>query len=112
MRMYEFNLWDKMVLREKIVKEFKSDEDASAFINEKWKDTNLLFTWAPLTGYKYNDKAPVRIPLSDEEIKMKKDLRDSFTIESIEEWGRMEMNSKVRKEYLGNPNARGYEDKK
>ena len=112
MRMYEFNLWDKMVLREKIVKEFKSDEDASTFINAKWKDTNLLFTWAPLTGYKYNDKAPVRIPLSDEEIKMKKDLRDSFTIESIEEWGRMEMNSKVRKEYLGNPNARGYEDKK
>ena len=101
-----------MVLREKIVKEFKSDEDASTFINAKWKDTNLLFTWAPLTGYKYNDKAPVRIPLSDEEIQMKKDLRNSFTIESVNEWGREEMVSKVRREYWGNPNARGYEDKK
>ena len=112
MRMYEFNLWEKQTLKEKIVREFSNDEEASAFINAKWKDKNLLFTWAPLTGYKYNEKAPVRIPLSDEEIKMKKDLRDSFTIESIEEWGRMEMNSKVSKEYLGNPNARGYEDKK
>ena len=110
MRMYEFNLWDKIVLKEKIVKEFKSDEDASTFVNEKWKDTNLLFTWAPLTGYKYNDKAPVRIPLSDEEVQMKKDLRDSFTIESIEEWGRGEMNMNVRKDYLGNPNAKGLKD--
>ena len=112
MRMYEFNLWEKQTLKEKIVKEFRSDEDASAFINEKWKDKNLRFTWAPLTGYKYNDKAPVRIPLSDEEIKMKKDLRDSFTIESIEEWGRGELNSKVYKDYWGHPNARGQEDKK
>jgi len=105
-------LWDKMVLREKIVKEFKSDEDASAFINEKWKDKNLLFTWAPLTGYKYNDKAPVRIPLSGEEIRMKKDLRDSFTIESISEWGMGEMTSKLRKDYYGHPESTGYEDKK
>ena len=112
MRMYEFNLWDKVVLKEKIVKEFKSDEDASAFINEKWKDTNLLFTWAPLTGYKYNDKAPVRIPLSDEEIQMKKDLRASLTDESIEEWGRGEMSYKMRKYYYGNPEAKGLEDKK
>ena len=94
------------------MREFSNDEDASAFINEKWKEKNLLFTWAPLTGYKYNEKAPVRIPLSDEEIKMKKDLRDSFTIESIKEWGRMEMNSKIYKDYWGHPSAKGYEDKK
>ena len=105
-------MWDKQTLKEKIVREFSSDDDASTFINEKWKDKNLLFTWAPLTGYKYNEKAPVRIPLSDEEIQMKKDLRDSFTIEAIEEWGKGEMASKVRKEYWGNPNARGYRDKK
>ena len=99
-----------MVLREKIVKEFKSDEDASTFINAKWKDTNLLFTWAPLTGYKYNERAPVRIPLSDEEKQMKKDLRKSFTPESIEEWGKGEMNMNVRKDYLSNPNAKGLKD--
>ena len=108
--MYEFNLWEKQTLKEKIVKEFKTDEEASAFANGKWKDTNLLFTWAPLTGYKYNDRAPVRIPLSDEEIKMKKNLYASFTPESISEWGQEEMSSKVCKDYYGHPNAKGYED--
>ena len=112
MRMYEFNLWEKQTLKEKIVREFSNDEEASAFINAKWKDKNLLFTWAPLTGYKYNEKAPVRIPLSDEEKQMKKDLRKSFTVESIEEWGKGEMTMRVSKDYWGNPNARGYEDKK
>ena len=110
MKMYEFNLWEKQTLKEKIVKEFKTDEEASTFANAKWKDRNLLFTWAPLTGYKYNNKAPVRIPLSDEEIKMKKDLRASFTPESINEWGQEEMSAKVSKNYYGNPNAKGYED--
>ena len=112
MKMYEFNLWDKQALREKIVKEFKTDEDASTFINEKWKDRNLLFTWAPLTGYKYSDKAPVRFKLSDEEKRMKRDLRASFTQESINEWGRGEMSASVRKDYYGHPNSIGYEDKK
>ena len=78
MRMYEFNLWDKQTLKEKIVREFSNDEGASAFVNEKWKDKNLLFTWAPLTGYKYNDKAPVRIPLSDEEMQMKKKVLEKL----------------------------------
>ena len=110
MKMYEFNLWEKQTLREKIVKEFNSDEDASTFISAKWKERNLLFTWAPLTGYKYNEKAPVRIPLSDEEIQMKKDLRESFTPESVNEWGREEMNAKVRKDYWSHPNTKGLKD--
>ena len=112
MKMYEFNLWDKMVLKEKIVKEFKTDGEASTFISERWKDTNLLFTWAPLTGYKYNDKAPVRIPLSNEEIQMKKDLRNTFTPEAIEEWGLDEMKSQIRGDTAPHPDAKGYEDKK
>ena len=99
-----------MVLREKIVKEFKTDEEASAFINGKWKDTNLLFTWAPLTGYEYNNKAPVRIPLSDEEVRMKKDLRSSFTPESIEEWGRGEMSAHVQDNAKPHPEATGYNE--
>ena len=101
-----------MVLREKIVKEFKTDGEASAFISEKWKDRNLLFTWAPLTGYKYNDKAPIRIPLSNEEMQMKKDLRKTFTMEAVGEWGRDEMNSHIQKDWAAHPNAKGYEDKK
>jgi len=110
MKMYEFNLWEKQTLREKVVKEFRSDEEASAFINGKWKDTNLLFTWAPLTGYEYNNKAPVRIPLSDEEVQMKKDLRASFTPESIEEWGRGEMSSHVQDDAKPHPEATGYNE--
>ena len=110
MRMYEFNLWEKQTLKEKIVKEFKTDEEASAFINEKWKDKNLLFTWAPLTGYRYSDKAPVRIPLSDEEVRMKKDLRSSFTLESIEEWGKGEMSSHVQENAAPHPEAKGYSE--
>jgi len=112
MRMYEFNLWEKQTLKEKIVKEFRSDEDASAFINEKWKDKNLIFTWAPLTGYKYNEKAPVRIPLTDEEVKMKKNLRASFTVESINEWGFEEISCKMREDYYGHPDSKGYKDRK
>ena len=110
MKMYEFNLWEKQTLKEKIVREFKTDEEASAFINEKWKDTNLLFTWAPLTGYKYNDKAPIRIPLSDEEVQMKKDLRETFTPEAISEWGYDEMSSHVQDDMAPHPDAKGYRD--
>jgi hypothetical protein len=110
MRMYEFNLWENQTLKEKIVKEFKTDEDASAFINERWKDRNLLFTWAPLTGYKYNDNPPIRIKLTAEEIQMKKDLRDSFTDESIDEWGKGEMSARVAKDSAPHPDAKGYKD--
>ena len=112
MKMYEFNLWENQTLKEKIVKEFKTDEEASAFANAKWKDKNLLFTWAPLTGYKYNNKAPIRIELSDEEIQMMKALRASFTLESINEWGKEEMCAKVNSDYYGHPEAKGYKDKK
>ena len=110
MKMYEFNLWEKQTLREKIVKEFKTDEEASAFINEKWKGKNLLFTWAPLTGYEYNNKAPVRVPLNDEEVQMKKDLRDSITPGSIEEWGKGELSAHVQDNAKPQPNARGYNE--
>jgi hypothetical protein len=110
--MYEFNLWDQTILKEKLVKEFKTDEEASTFINERWKDRNLLFTWAPLTGYKYNDTPPTRIELTAEEIQMKRDLRASFTKESIDEWGKGEMSAKTRDNYAPHPNAKGYEDKK
>ena len=112
MKMYEFNLWDETVLREKIVKEFKTDEEASTFINERWKENNLLFTWAPIVGYKYSDTPPTRVKLTKEEIQMKRDLRASFTQASISEWGLGEMSARMRKDYYGHPEAIGYEDKK
>ena len=99
-----------MVLKEKLVKEFKTDEEASAFVNERWKDSNLLFTWAPLTGYKYNDTPPTRIKLTKEEIQMKRDLRASFTPKSMSEWGKGEMSAKVSKDSEPHPEAKGYTD--
>ena len=99
-----------MVLREKIVKEFKTDEEASTFINERWKDRNLLFTWASLTGYKYDDTPPTRIKLTEEEAQMKRDLRASFTPESVNEWGKGEMSAKVSKDSEPHPEAKGYTD--
>ena len=43
---------------------------------------------------------------------MRKDLRKSFTQESIDEWGKGEIASKVYKDYYGHPDAKGYTDKK
>ena len=43
---------------------------------------------------------------------MQRDLYDSITPEVIEELGPNEMLAKVRKDYYGNPDAKGMEDKK
>ena len=43
---------------------------------------------------------------------MKKDLRASFTSDSIDEWGKGEMSAKVSYDYYGHPDSKGYEDKK
>ena len=99
-----------MVLKEKIVREFKTDEDASAFINKRWKDRNLLFTWASFTSHKYNDTPVTRIELTEEEKKMKKDLRKTFTLEVIREWGRKELSSHVQDDIKPHPNAKGYRE--
>ena len=101
-----------MVLKEKIVKRFKSNKDASAFINGRWNGAGLIFTWAPLTGYNYSETPPRKIELTSEEIEMKKNLRDSFTPESREEWGMAEMKSQVRENSAPHPEAKGYKDSK
>ena len=55
---------------------------------------------------------PVKIILTEEEKKLLKELRDSITPDTIEEWGRNEMRSHVEDDYAAHPNAKGYEDKK
>ena len=99
-----------MVLKEKIVREFKTDEDASAFINKRWKDRNLLFTWASFTSHNYNDTPVTRIELTEEEKQMKRDLRKTFTLEVIREWGRNEMLSHTEDDMKPHPNAKGYRE--
>ena len=44
--------------------------------------------------------------------KVSKTLEKSITKEAIDEWGRNEMLREVRKNYLGNPDAKGLEEKR
>ena len=57
-------------------------------------------------------KGPKRIELTESEKEIQKTLEKSITKETIDEWGWDEMMRQVRKEYLGNPNTKGLEDKK
>ena len=54
----------------------------------------------------------VRIKLTEEEKALLKKLRDSITPETIEEWGRNQMQSHVKDDYAPHPEATGYTDKK
>ena len=108
--MYEINLWDKMVLKEKIVKKFETKEEAEKFISNEWKATGLLFTWASLTGSGYNDTPPTRVMLTDEDKEIKKELDKSLTDEARKEWGVNEMRRNIDKDYEPHPEARGYKD--
>ncbi len=111
MPMYEFNLWNSQTLKEKIVKEFQNDDEACDFIQKEWKDRGL-FTWSRITGHDFNNRPPVKIELSDEDRKLKKKLRDSITFDTIDEWGKNEMSSKIKDDYACHPDATGYTDKK
>ena len=55
---------------------------------------------------------PVKIILTEEEKKLLKELRDSITPDTIEEWGRNEMRSHVEDDYAAHPDAKGYKDTK
>ena len=54
----------------------------------------------------------VKIILTEEEKKLLKELRDSITSDTIEEWGRNEMRSHVEDDYAAHPDAKGYKDTK
>ena len=52
----------------------------------------------------------VRIKLTEEEKALLKKLKDSFTPETIAEWGRNQMQSHIKDDYAPHPEAKGYED--
>ena len=54
----------------------------------------------------------VKIILTEEEKKLLKELKDSITPDTVEEWGRNEMRRHVKDDYAAHPDAKGYEDKK
>ena len=131
MQTYEINLWlDKKII-EKIVKQFEKDEDVMEYIKDNFdttpdpefpaldpergytrpKASKYIITWAKVHTY-VRKKGPTRIELTDDEKEVQKTLEASITKEAIDEWGHNEMMRQVRKDYLGNPNAKGLEDKR
>ena len=128
---YEINLWlDKKII-EKIVKQFKDDQEVLEYIKNNFdttpdpeypsldpergytrpKASKYIITWAKVHTY-VRKKAPTRIELTEEEKEIHKTLEKSITKEAIDEWGRNEMLREVRKNYLGNPDAKGLEEKR
>ena len=131
MQTYEINLWlDKKII-EKIVKQFEKDEDVLDYIKDNFdttpdpefpaldpergytrpKASKYIITWSKVHTY-VRKKAPTRVELTEEEKEIHKTLEKSITKEAIDEWGHNEMMRQVRKDYLGNPNAKGLEDKR
>ena len=131
MQTYEINLWlDKKVI-EKVIKQFENDEEVQEYIKNNFdttpdpeypsldpergytrpKASKYIITWAKVHTY-VRKKAPTRIELTEEEKEIHKTLEKSITKEAIDEWGRNEMLREVRKNYLGNPDAKGLEEKR
>jgi len=128
---YEINLWLEKKIIEKIVKQFKDDEEVLDYIKDNFdttpepefpsldpnrgytrpKASKYIITWAKVHTY-VRKKAPTRVELTEEEKEIHKTLEKSITKEAIDEWGHNEMMRQVRKDYLGNPNAKGLEDKR
>ena len=128
---YEINLWlDKKII-EKIVKQFKDDQEVLEYIKNNFdttpdpeypsldpergytrpKASKYIITWSKVHTY-VRKKAPTRVELTEEEKEIHKTLEKSITKEAIDEWGRNEMLREVRKNYLGNPDAKGLEEKR
>ena len=128
---YEINLWlDKKII-EKIIKQFKTDEDVMEYIKDNFdttpdpefpaldpergytrpKASKYIITWAKVHTY-VRKKGPTRIELTDDEKEVHKTLEKSITKEAIDEWGHNEMMRQVRKDYWSHPDAKGLEEKR
>ena len=67
----------------------------------------IRITWAKKGNSPYKPKK-----LNAEEKKLQRELYDSITPDTIRELGPNEMYAKIRKDYYGHPDAKGYEDKR
>ena len=129
MQTYEINLWQDKKIVEKVVKQFKDDDEVLKFIAIHFdkdeelprldaeagylrpKKSDVIITWSKISTY-VRKKAPSRVKLSEEEQEIKDTLEKSITKEVINEWGYNEMVRQVRPFYWGQPDAKGQEDKK
>jgi len=127
MEKFEINVWKDAELLTKEVVEFASNEECYSYVTDKyyapgtWTGSHqnkagvtlnrppmgIRITWSKKGNTNYKPKK-----LSTEEKKLQRELYDSITPEVIKELGPNEMLAKVRKDYYGNPDAKGMEDKK
>jgi|TARA_R110002020_G_scaffold467154_1_gene690453 hypothetical protein len=127
MERFEINVWKDSELLSKEIVEFNSIEECYKYVTNKYHGPNswtgnhqnksgvklwrppvgIRVTWSKLGAYKY--KPP---KMSAEDKKLQRDLYDSITTKTMQELGPNEMYAKVREDYLGHPDERGYEEKK
>ena len=129
MQTYEINLWQDKKIVEKVVKQFKDDDEVLQYITDNFdtapepqypqldpkrgyvrpKADNHIITWSKISTY-VKKTAPKRLELTDKEKELQATLEQSITRETIEEWGNNEMMRQVSKNYGPNPNAKGYSE--
>ena len=122
---YEINVWKDAELLSKETLDFASNEDCYNYVLEKhhapgtWTGSHqnkagvtlnrpplgIRITWSKCGNYLYKPKR-----LTAEEKKLQSELYDSITPQTIEELGPNEMYAKVRKDYYGHPNAKGWKE--
>ena len=127
MERFEINVWKDAELLSKEVVQFETQEECYKYVTNKYHSSDswtgahqningvilnrppvgIRVTWGKLPGFVYKPKK-----LTAEEKKLQRELYDSITPEEIPELGRNEMLVKVRKDYYGHPDAKGYTDKR
>ena len=124
---YEINVWKDAELLSKEVVQFGTRELCYEYVLQKYHapgswtgahqningatlhrpPVGIRVTWSKLPGPIYK---PAK--LNAEEKKLQRNLYNSITLEEMPELGRNEMLAKMRKDYYGHPDAKGYEEKK
>ena len=122
---YEINVWKDAELLSKEIVQFASNEECYQYVLEKhyapgsWTGSHqnkngvtlnrpppgIRITWSKQHGRHYRPKK-----LTAEEKKLQRELYDSITPETIQELGPNEMYAKVRKDYYGHPDAKGWKE--
>ena len=131
MTTFEINLWDNKRVIQKVVQEFKDEDEVRSYIKDNFdttpdpefpgldpergyvrpKASKYIITFAKVHTY-VRKKGPYRIELTESEKEIQKTLEKSITKETIDEWGHNEMMRQVRKEYWSHPDAKGLEEKR
>ena len=122
---YEINVWKDAELLSKETLDFASNEECYKYVLKKhyapgtWTGSHqnkngitlnrpplgIRITWGKRGKNYYKPKK-----LTAEEKKLQRELYDSITLKTIQELGPNEMYAKVRGDYYGHPDAKGYED--